>query len=167
MGTLWNTYAFYIHYADIDEFDPTKHELRRVPHHLLSAIWCFLFIIIITLGLFDKLLYKVLSILVGVIAAGALAFFGLWDQNQNFETYRTIDLSEIPLVGEVNVTYFAGTQSGDVTVIHPDDNTYSLKLTGKMYGEYEFTLTDANDKEYNFKYSYSDESKSVELKQVK
>ncbi|MBQ4341673.1 MAG: class I tRNA ligase family protein, partial [Clostridia bacterium] len=29
MGTLWNTYAFYILYADIDEFDPTKHELRR------------------------------------------------------------------------------------------------------------------------------------------
>lgn len=29
IGTLWNTYAFYILYADIDEFDPTKHSLRR------------------------------------------------------------------------------------------------------------------------------------------
>ena len=29
MGTLWNTYAFYILYADIDGFDPTKHSLRR------------------------------------------------------------------------------------------------------------------------------------------
>ncbi|MDD7504047.1 MAG: isoleucine--tRNA ligase [Eubacteriales bacterium] len=29
MGTLWNTYAFYILYADIDEFDPTKHTLVR------------------------------------------------------------------------------------------------------------------------------------------
>jgi len=28
MGTLWNTYAFYILYADIDEFDPTKHQLK-------------------------------------------------------------------------------------------------------------------------------------------
>ena len=27
MGTLWNTYAFYVLYADIDEFDPTEHEL--------------------------------------------------------------------------------------------------------------------------------------------
>ncbi|MDE6024378.1 MAG: isoleucine--tRNA ligase [Lachnospiraceae bacterium] len=27
MGTLWNTYAFYILYANIDEFDPTKYEL--------------------------------------------------------------------------------------------------------------------------------------------
>ncbi|MEN6471985.1 MAG: isoleucine--tRNA ligase [Clostridiaceae bacterium] len=29
MGTLWNTYAFYILYAEIDGFDPTKHALRR------------------------------------------------------------------------------------------------------------------------------------------
>ncbi|MGI6315128.1 MAG: isoleucine--tRNA ligase [Christensenellales bacterium] len=29
MGTLWNTYAFYILYANIDEFDPTKHTLRK------------------------------------------------------------------------------------------------------------------------------------------
>ena len=29
LSTLWNTYAFYILYADIDEFDPTKHSLKR------------------------------------------------------------------------------------------------------------------------------------------
>ncbi|MGI6152589.1 MAG: isoleucine--tRNA ligase [Christensenellaceae bacterium] len=28
MGTLWNTYAFYILYADIDQFDPTQHSLK-------------------------------------------------------------------------------------------------------------------------------------------
>ena len=28
MGTLWNTYAFYVLYANIDEFDATKHELE-------------------------------------------------------------------------------------------------------------------------------------------
>ncbi len=27
MGTLWNTYAFYVLYADIDKFDPTKYTL--------------------------------------------------------------------------------------------------------------------------------------------
>ena len=27
MGTLWNTYAFYVLYANIDEFDPTKYTL--------------------------------------------------------------------------------------------------------------------------------------------
>ena len=28
MGTLWNTYAFFILYAEIDQFDPTKHRLE-------------------------------------------------------------------------------------------------------------------------------------------
>ena len=28
MGTLWNTYAFYILYADIDNFDPTQYKLE-------------------------------------------------------------------------------------------------------------------------------------------
>ena len=28
MGTLWNTYAFYVLYANIDEFDPTRYELE-------------------------------------------------------------------------------------------------------------------------------------------
>ena len=27
MGTLWNTYAFYVLYAEIDQFDPTKYSL--------------------------------------------------------------------------------------------------------------------------------------------
>lgn len=29
MGTLWNTYAFYVLYANIDEFDPTKYNLNN------------------------------------------------------------------------------------------------------------------------------------------
>ena len=29
MGTLWNTYAFYILYAEIDKFDPTKYSLDK------------------------------------------------------------------------------------------------------------------------------------------
>lgn len=29
MGTLWNTYAFYILYANIDKFDPTKYTLNK------------------------------------------------------------------------------------------------------------------------------------------
>lgn len=29
LGTLWNTYAFYVLYADIDKFDPLKYKLER------------------------------------------------------------------------------------------------------------------------------------------
>ena len=30
MGTLWNAYYFYILYAEIDQFDPTKHDIEKV-----------------------------------------------------------------------------------------------------------------------------------------
>ena len=30
IGTLWNTYGFFVLYADIDQFDPTKHPLSSV-----------------------------------------------------------------------------------------------------------------------------------------
>lgn len=36
MGTLWNTYAFYVLYADIDQFDPTKHPLSTCTLSLLD-----------------------------------------------------------------------------------------------------------------------------------
>lgn len=43
MGTLWNTYAFYVLYANIDEFDPTKYsinydELNVMDKWLLSRL---------------------------------------------------------------------------------------------------------------------------------
>ena len=36
MGTLWNTYAFYVLYADIDNFDPTKYTLDKSKLTLLD-----------------------------------------------------------------------------------------------------------------------------------
>ncbi|MBE5783048.1 MAG: isoleucine--tRNA ligase [Clostridiales bacterium] len=36
MTTLWNTYYFYILYADIDQFDPTKHDLSKMELTLMD-----------------------------------------------------------------------------------------------------------------------------------
>lgn len=36
MGTLWNTYAFYVLYADIDKFDGTKHSIYDVKLSLMD-----------------------------------------------------------------------------------------------------------------------------------
>lgn len=36
MGTFWNTYAFYILYADIDKFDPTKHQLDKASLNVMD-----------------------------------------------------------------------------------------------------------------------------------
>jgi len=39
MGTLWNTYAFYVLYAEIDQFDPTKYSLDKENLSLMDQ-WC-------------------------------------------------------------------------------------------------------------------------------
>ena len=36
MGTLWNTYAFFVLYADIDEFDGSKHSIKDVKLSLMD-----------------------------------------------------------------------------------------------------------------------------------
>ncbi|MBQ9757925.1 MAG: isoleucine--tRNA ligase [Clostridia bacterium] len=36
LGTLWNTYAFYVLYADIDKFNPTEHKLDKEKLTLLD-----------------------------------------------------------------------------------------------------------------------------------
>ena len=36
MSTLWNTYAFFILYADIDQFDPKEHDLAKVELTLMD-----------------------------------------------------------------------------------------------------------------------------------
>ncbi len=36
MGTLWNTYAFYVLYAEIDKFDGTKHKIQDVKLSLMD-----------------------------------------------------------------------------------------------------------------------------------
>ena len=36
LGTLWNTYGFYVLYAEIDKFDPTKYELSKCKLSLMD-----------------------------------------------------------------------------------------------------------------------------------
>ena len=36
MSTLWNTYAFYILYADIDRFNPSQHPIEQVELTLMD-----------------------------------------------------------------------------------------------------------------------------------
>lgn len=36
MGTLWNTYAFFVLYADIDKYDPSKYDLKKCKLSLMD-----------------------------------------------------------------------------------------------------------------------------------
>ena len=138
--------------------------IQTFTHHLLSGISCFAIIIVVTLCLFDKLKYKLITFGLCIIAIILILVLGMNKANLKFETYRILDSNEYALSGEVYVTGFAGTDEVYVEVIK-GEKTYSVKLTGYIGAEYEFTITDENDNEYSFEYHYDEEGKTVLLKE--
>ena len=138
--------------------------ISSFPYHLLSAIFCFVSIILIVFNLFDKTKYKIISL--GAVLAFSVIFLflkgGMLDGE--FEVYRTLDNYNI--VGNVEVTTFSGTAQGNVEIISSDDALHSIKLIGRKNGKYTFTLTDQNNKDYNFEYYYDKDQNTVILNKV-
>ena len=92
LGTLWNTYAFYVLYADIDSFDPTKYELKKC-----------------ALTVMDKYILSVLNSTIGAVddnlghyripeAARALAEFvdelSNWYVRRSRERYWGVEMTD-------------------------------------------------------------------------
>ncbi len=137
-----------------------KSAIETFPHHLLSGIACFAFILIITLNLFDKLKYKLITL--GLCLLGVLGMFlvGMDIFKTKFETYR--QLEGIVLEGNVDVTFSSGTKNGQVELIKTEDG-YNVKLNGQKGGKYKFTITDEKDHEYNYEYHFDKEKNTVVL----
>ena len=137
--------------------------IDNFPHHLLSFIACLSFIVIIVLNIFDKKIYKIVTLsIVAVLTIGyVLLNSGFTDAV--YDSYQTLERYEIDFVGEIEVTYYSGTAKGDVQVINSSDEYHTVKLNGRKNGKYEFTLTDEANNSYSFEYYYNNETKSVEL----
>ena len=136
--------------------------IESFPHHLLSGISCFAMIIVVTLCLFDKLKYKLVTFGLCLMAIITMFVLGINKANAKYETYRVLDANEYVLTGEVYVTYFAGTEEGKVEVIKGED-TYSIKLIGYKGAEYEFSISDDQDNSYSFEYYFDKENNTVIL----
>ena len=135
--------------------------IESFPKHLLSCIACFAMIIVIALNLFDKRVFKI--VILSLVVAEIVVYIFVRGLDSSYETYRNLESFNIKLSGEVSVTSFTGTSMGNVEIIHPDDNTYSLKLLGKKKGKYTFTIMDSKNKEYSFEYYYDKDLKTVVL----
>ena len=134
--------------------------IEHFPHHLLSGIACFAIILVVTLNLFDKLKYKLVTLGACLLAILCIFLLKIDIFKTKFETYRQLD--NIVLEGEVNVTYFSATKNGQVELIKTE-NGYNVKLNGQQGGKYEFTVTDEKDHEYNYEYHFDKEENTVIL----
>jgi len=74
MGTLWNTYAFFVLYADIDKYDPSKYELKDCK-----------------LSLMDKWVLSKLNTLIKTVDNG-LSSYNIFDSARALQSF-TDDLS--------------------------------------------------------------------------
>ena len=150
----------FLAYLGLGYFSST---VDNFPHHLLSCISCFGMIIIIVLCMLDDLKLRlasfgivIASIIVCLIMAGGI-------NNDEYETYRTLESFDIELNGTVLVSSFTATGKGEVTINNVDDGNHIVKLFGRKKEIYEFTITDESNMSYNFKYYFDKSNNIVQL----
>ena len=138
--------------------------LESFPSHLLSTIFCFASIIFIVIGVFDKWLYRLITI--GIIAVGSVGFLvyeGAFDKS--FEQVYQLNQYDIKLTEKAEVTSFSGSTNGNVEIASIEYNT--IKLSGKGNNTYNFTIDDGNGNSYDFKYYFDSNDKTIKLELVK
>ena len=141
-----------------------KQAIDVFPHHLLSAIFCFVSAISIVLILFDKWLYKIILIIIAVLTFIYLFFFSL---GKMYDKFVILDEYHLELEGEVSITSFTSRARGDytlVSIINREDG-YSLRVVGYPNKLYELTIGDMHNHEYSFTYTFDKEG-NLDLKLV-
>lgn len=130
------------------------------PHHLLSTIFCFGAIIFITLGIFEKWIYRIGTILlVAGIMFGYLFFSGAF--GTEYEQVFQMNNYNITMTEKAEITSFSGSTTGNVEIINIEYNT--IKVTGKGNNTYNFTIDDGTGKTYDFEYTYNERTKEIKL----
>ena len=137
--------------------------IESFPHHLLSGIACFLFIIIIVLSLFDNKKHRIVSFAVALITTGVILILNNGIGDSKFETYRNLESYGITIVGKAEIITTTGNKEGSVELIRQEDGTYNVKLTGWNSGKYSFTIGDEDNNEYRFEFYYDKEGKTIVL----
>ena len=138
--------------------------IEYFPHHLLSCISCFAMIIVIVIGVLDKLKLRLFSFGTIIICMVIYIFLTGGFINSEFEVIKK--LNEYNLSGDVIVSSFISTKKGNVDLI-PFEDSYNIKLNGRKGGKYTFTLQDESNNEIKFEYYFDENSSSVVLNKIK
>ena len=136
---------------------------ENFPNHLLSFICCFIFIIMIVLNIFNKKIFKILSL--GIITLFIILLILLNDGLVNNKYETVLSLNEYNFHGNIYISFFSGTEKGNVDLI-PYDNSYNVKVNGRKGGKYNFTISDEENNEYSFEYHYDKELKTIVLNEI-
>lgn len=140
--------------------------IDNFPHHLLSFVACFAMIIIIVLNVFDKTIFRIISIASVLFISSIYIIFAGGVINQEFETYRTLDDYNITFEGKIYISFYSGTSKGFVEVVSSTDEIHSVKVNGRKRGKYKFDISDDSENTYSFEYYYDKDENTVILKRI-
>ena len=132
------------------------------PNHLLSAIYCFAIVPVMTYGLFSKKESRITVFLLSI--ATLVAAMIIIGGGKMYESYRSLSDYGFEYGSEPYVQYYSGTKKGEVVILDTGEY-YNLKLNGYSDGEYEFTIEDNSGKKLNFRY-YIDNDQLI-LEEIK
>ena len=132
------------------------------PNHLLSAIYCFAIVPVMTYGLFSKKESRITVFLLSI--ATLVAAMIIIGDGKMYESYRSLSDYGFEYGNEPYVQYYSGTKKGEVVILDTGEY-YNLKLNGYSDGEYEFTIEDNSGKKLNFRY-YIDNDQLI-LEEIK
>ena len=135
--------------------------MESFPHHLLSGIVSFLFILIIVFGVLKNMKLRIAALIITAATLGTILFIhGLTDKK--YETYHTLEKYNIELVGKLEIISFTGQKDGQASVVN-NDPPYSVRIIGKKGEKYSFILADEEGHEYSFEYYFDENDKTVVL----
>jgi hypothetical protein len=134
------------------------------PNHLISIIYCFTIIPIFILALFKDKIPRIVTTAITILA---ICIYLPFTNYKVYDVYNNSFIEEngITFVGEPYISSWSGSTTGSVEIIKPQGasyNEYNYKLTCANGHVYYFSITDTEtEQEYNFKYYYSEELKTI------
>ncbi len=137
------------------------------PHHILSAIFCFVAIIVIILGTLNKTKNRIIAFV--LITTFTILYFLihngiLFDTFKKYEAYEDLKEYGITLSDDYYISGFISTEQGSAEIIKQEEQ-YVLKLTGIKKATYKFGISSESGEQLRFLYHFDDNGKLV-LEQV-
>ena len=137
--------------------------LKNFPHHLLSALFCFIAIILIILGVLSKKKNIIISFTIIVIFTIGYVLISngiIFDTYKKYETYADLKEYGITLSDEYYISGFFSTEQGTAELTE-EDGKYVLKLTGIKNAIYKFGISSEGDGQLRFEYHFDDNGNLV------
>ena len=133
---------------------------EHFPNHLISIIYCFFSVPVFIFAILKSKTPRLITAIITAVTAIIYAIF-TFGINAPYETYNNTIFKEnnIEFVGEPIVTYWSGSNQGNVKII-PHEGAYDLKITGTGTSKYLFDITD-DQNEYHFEYYYDKDHQTV------